>query len=128
MRPRHCQPAAAQPLSLSHHTTQLTHVRAADAKLVSASSDLTIMVAHSIRDAQDFKNPRVMAARRELVRLINLAHILVCISGDGANHVFAQRPITKCVRSSVSTHVPHTAIHRPHTHAKHACRAHHLRP
>lgn len=61
------------------------------------------MVAHSIRDAQDFKNPRVMAARKELVRLINLAHILVCISGDGANHVFAQRPIVKCAPLHTAT-------------------------
>lgn len=95
-----CAPATPTEQTLTPVTPfslQRSHGRrhAADAKLVSASSDLTIMVAHSIRDAQDFKNPRVMAARKELVRLINLAHILVCISGDGANHVFAQRPIVK---------------------------------
>ena len=68
----------------------------ADTKLSSTCTAFAMQTAHSIRDVKHVSNPQVNRARTELVRLINLAHVLVCISADGQNKAFAQRKATWC--------------------------------
>ena len=55
-----------------------------------------MQVAHSIRDRKHVGNKQVNRARTELVRLINLAHVLVCVSADGQNKAFAKRGFELC--------------------------------
>lgn len=39
---------------------------------------------------------QVNRARTELVRLVNLAHVLVCMAADGQNAAFAKRRSPAC--------------------------------
>jgi hypothetical protein len=97
MLTRNCslRPEAAKQGSQSVHSSLLGCC--ADAKLVSACSDLTMMVALNVRGQHTDGVRRAARCRLELIRLINLVHVLVCISADGANKVFARTRWTRCV-------------------------------
>lgn len=80
------------------HHWHKCHASVADAKFVAACSDLTMMSAVNVRDSQEAPgaSARASRARLELVRLINLTHVLVCIMADGANKVYARSALQMC--------------------------------
>lgn len=56
-----------------------------------------MMSAVNVRDSRESHGARAARARLELVRLINLTHVLVCIMADSANKVYAKSSIERYV-------------------------------
>ena len=56
-----------------------------------------MMSAVNVRDSWELHGARAARARLELVRLINLTHVLVCIMADSANKVYAKSAVQACV-------------------------------
>ena len=60
-----------------------------------------MMSAVNVRDSRDVHGTRATRARLELVRLINLTHVLVCIMADSANKVYAKSALQKCASDAL---------------------------
>jgi hypothetical protein len=56
---------------------------------------LAMQAAHCVKDVSNLTNPQVIRARTELVRLVNLMHILVCVAAYRHNVAVTDRRSTE---------------------------------
>ncbi|GMH33655.1 hypothetical protein BSKO_01489 [Bryopsis sp. KO-2023] len=63
-------------------------VRAAYGRIISATLDLSMTLSHVMHNELDWRDPRTRRARTELIRLLNLGHVLVVTSADAQNDDF----------------------------------------
>ncbi|GMH37834.1 hypothetical protein BSKO_05707 [Bryopsis sp. KO-2023] len=86
-------------------------IRQAYGQLRGTTQDLCMILAHSIHDANNLKDKRTAKARAEVVRLLNLGHLLVVTRADAQNQEFTKstglKTLTKHAwknsRSAIST-------------------------